>query len=1321
MGKSTAPPAEPDRSARGRGYWHRLAGLLGALFVAPALLAAVLLFALSSEQGAGGLWRIATWASQGNWSGTYAGGTLLHGLHLRNVAYRDQDTQVDIDDIDGRWNLSGMPLHLTVETLRVGTVNIRLPPASVAPPMLPRHLGVPIEVTIDSLVVHKLTFHQGASTVEFGAASLHGEFGGTEHTLALDRLDTPFGDAAATLRLSAAAPFSLAGRVELTGAYQQQHYRIAMGLSGTLATLDCVVDASGDKLNGHAHIKATPFAATPFERLELTANHVNPKIFNAAAPQADLALHAALVPVPADAADPTSAAISAAPRSAFAVGGPVTLVNALPGGLDIDRLPLVSAAAEVRLAAETQQLTQLKIELTGKGRLDGHGALRKMGSGGTGGEFQFAAVALDLHALYGKLKPTRMHGAVTVTLQPGWQQVRLRLDDRQLSVELAALIDRTRVNLQTARLSAGAASLDLSGTLARTTQAEYVLQGNLRGFNPAQWLDPTATGKPGASALQAHVNMDFEASGSVAPVLKLKLKFAVHDSDYANLPMTGNGVLDLAGKRLLPTDVQLSVAGNTLLMKGSFGAVGDRIDVDLNAPQLDRLGLGLAGSLKLQGQLSGTLARPNVHASFRAERLAFGAHRLAQLSGHADLQGDLAATGELRANAGLAAKIEAQGYVGPDGALSRLTAALAGTYGNHTLTASADGTLRGKSLGLDMAAQGKLAPDDGDTRWDGVIGKLELRRALGFSLGAPVALSLSAGRVALGASNFMLADGLVDLKNFSYDHGVIRSEGNASALKLGHLLAMLHQWSGIEAPLKTDLVLDGRWNFSLADKAGGFAEITRRSGDFTLPTGSGENALGLTDLRLRAELQSKHLQFDARAAAPRIGTLSAEAQAVLTLERGAPVLSSEAPLSGHASLTMLQLKMLGALLGPQIALDGSIGAELSASGTLGRPKWSGQISGDNLALTFYDQGIQLKNGIARVTLNENVIELHQLQFSGGDGILIASGKLQLGQANPDLSAIVVANHLQLFASPDRQLSVSGQATVASSARGLQVGGKFKVDRALFDLPKSSVPQLGEDVVILRRNGKNAATAGSAQDRTGQASRYSPSMDLQIDLGDDFRFHGSGADLQLRGSMEVRSEPLSPMRASGTVRVASGNYEAFGRKLAIERGSINFQGRIDNPNVDILAMRRNQAVEAGVEVSGFARQPRIKLVSEPNVADEEKLSWLMFGHGSESSGPGQQRAANAALGLLGNVGGKRLTEGSGLDTFSIGSSESGLNNQQVVNVGKAISEAFTIGYEQSLTSAASIAKLTWQISRRWSMIARVGSINGIDLLFNQRYD
>ncbi len=1268
-------------------------------------------YGLQSERGAGFLWRAATWALHGKLSGTYVGGTLAGGLHLRDVAYRDKDTQISIDDINGKWQWSQAPLTLQVDYLHIGSVDARLSP-STAPATLPQTLRLPLALRLNAISLRRLTLHQGLSAMEFGGLLAHGQSDALRHTLVLERLETPFGTAGAMLQINGQAPFPISGSAELAGSYQQERYQLATRVSGTLAALGLELKAGGDKLKGQATITLTPFAALPFARMELAADHINPKAFNAGAPQADLTVRAALTPL--------------AGAAQLTVSGPLEVSNATPGTIDGGHLPLIAADAQLRLDIWRQQLTQLEIKLAGNATLSGRGELRTSKLGAPDGEFQFEAAALDLRALHAKLKPTQLHGPLTVKLRPEHQQVHMQMEDPQVKLKLDALIDAKTVKLNSAQLAAGAARLDLTGSLARDAQMGYSMQGKLSDFDPAMWLDAGAAKKSG-KAIKGRINMDFDAAGKLGPELEAQLKFATRDSEYGGLPMSGKGSVALAGKRLLASDVQVSVAGNVLQLKGAFGAAADRLTVKLDAPQLERLGFGLAGLLQLDGQLSGSAARPNVRANYRAERLVFGSHRLTALSGHADVQGDLAGEAAALANTRLAATIAAQGYAGPGVALNHVNADLAGTYGKHTLSASADGTLRGKPLALMLGAQGKLAQGKDGIAWDGVIGTLENRGMPRFVLGAPMTLSAAAGRLALGATRFTLAGAPVELKHFSYEQGSIHSEGSAAALDVGNLLALQREFTGVEVPLKTDLVIDGRWNFSISDSATGYAEIVRRSGDINLGTGRGESTLRLSELHVRAELQANRIKLDGRATAARIGSVSAQLQTVFALENGLLTVTPGMPLSGQAKLSLPQLKTVGALLGPQLALDGSIAADLSLSGTSAQPKWSGILTGDKLALTLFDQGIQLRDGTARIGLSENLIELRQLEFHGGGGTLKAGGQVRLGEADPDLTARIVADRLQLFASPDRQLTLSGQATLANVAEKLHIDGKFKVDRALFDLPKSSAPQLGNDVVIVRRGGKaEAAPVASAQDKMTRASekpasRFAPVMTLQLDLGDDFRFRGTGADLQLRGSMQVHSEPFQPLRGTGTVRVAAGTYEAFGRKLEIERGLINFQGPLDNPNINILAMRRNQGVEAGVEVTGFARRPRIKLVSEPSVSDEEKLSWLMFGHGSESAALGQQQAASAALGLLGNAGTKRLAQGIGLDTFSIGSSESGLNEQQVVNLGKAISEKLYLGYEQSLAGAAGIAKLTWQLSRRWSVIVRAGTINSLDVLFNRRYD
>jgi translocation and assembly module TamB len=83
--------------------------------------------------------------------------------------------------------------------------------------------------------------------------------------------------------------------------------------------------------------------------------------------------------------------------------------------------------------------------------------------------------------------------------------------------------------------------------------------------------------------------------------------------------------------------------------------------------------------LRVDGILSGTRERPNLLASFQAEQLAFGPHKLHHLSGQSELHSNLAA-GVASPDNRLALTLEGDGYSGPQAELARLGLKLDGTY-----------------------------------------------------------------------------------------------------------------------------------------------------------------------------------------------------------------------------------------------------------------------------------------------------------------------------------------------------------------------------------------------------------------------------------------------------------------------------------------------------------------------------------------------------------------------------------------------------------------------------------------------------------------
>jgi translocation and assembly module TamB len=1039
----------------------------------------------------------------------------------------------------------------------------------------------------------------------------------------------------------------------------------------------------------------------------------------------------------------TDAANSAA---GFVVAGQVSIVNAKPGAIDAHLLPLIEAHADVRLDAHAQSLSNLNVRLVKNAKITGAGALA-----GKHGQLDLRVAGLDLNALEASVRPTQLAGPIGIRLNDDVQSITLDLADPKAAVRAQGKItfDPARMSFSDVRITSGGGRIDLSGAIKHDANSTYNLRAQLTDFDPLGLTSqapsqapsrspanaasngkdrgqpkatPVKREAPAASAspkIRARIKGTLTAAGVLGPTFTTRAEFKLGESVYDGLPMTGDGTIQLAGSRILPSRVALSVAGNQVDLQGSFGAPGDRLRFRADAPQLDRLGFGLAGRVVADGDLTGSFAHPNVVLNYKADSVVFGTNHLGHAEGHAELRDGANGAMVFTANA---RDLSANGVE-----LSTLSARLNGTRERHTLQAQAVGKLYQRPLDLALAANGHLSDTPAGTRWDGTLTQLQNRGTPALNLESPLTVSAGANRVTLGATRVTLEGAVLDLKSFALDHGRIQSAGSLTNVSVTRLMALRQEFTGEPPPVKTDLVFDGDWDFALGNTASGHIQLKRRGGDVTVEIGNGVASLGIGDLSARADFSAgNRLNATVHAQASRIGVIDADAHTTLAMNDGVLGVSDEAPLSGDINANVPSLKTTGGLFGPSYMLDGRLALKLALGGTLARPNLSGSLTGDGLSATMVDQGLQLKDGVIRIALSQNLVDFQQVEFHGASGTLRATGRVRLDGAEPDLTASIVADKLELFASPDRKLSLSGSATVANGGHlgAMDINGKFTVDHALFDMPEQAAPRLGDDVVIVRPDGtvpgeaKPGVVAGARP-----VGRFAPHASIGINLGNDFRFRGQGADLGLTGTITVLSAPESPLRAVGDVRVTQGStYTAFGRKLNIENGFFTFNGPVANPGINILAMRRNQQVEAGVQVTGTADAPVAKLVSEPSVADNEKLSWLLFGHGTDQGNNlGQQSTMTTALALLGNSQGKRIAQTFGLDEFSIGTSEVGLTDPQVVMVSKALNQWLVLGYEQGLQSASNAIKATVNLTRYWSVVAYGGTFQGMNLLYTRRFD
>jgi translocation and assembly module TamB len=161
------------------------------------------------------------------------------------------------------------------------------------------------------------------------------------------------------------------------------------------------------------------------------------------------------------------------------------------------------------------------------------------------------------------------------------------------------------------------------------------------------------------------------------------------------------------------------------------------------------------------------------------------------------------------------------------------------------------------------------------------------------------------------------------------------------------------------------------------------------------------------------------------------------------------------------------------------------------------------------------------------------------------------------------------------------------------------------------------------------------------------------------------------------------------------------------------------------------------VEAGVQLSGTANNPRLELVSRPDVPEAAKLSWLVLGVGPEDARSGGesaalQAAAATVLAASGaQTGGQGLASRFGLDVLSIRTVQAGAAagngdataspQDNVVTLGKRLSDRLFVSYEQSLRGLQNLVRLQYELTDRLSVRAKTGTDSSVDLLWTYRFD
>lgn len=992
--------------------------------------------------------------------------------------------------------------------------------------------------------------------------------------------------------------------------------------------------------------------------------------------------------------------------------------NALAGPLDQQRLPMDRLLADARITPERWSAGTLQIEV-------GRGSLQARG------EYLPAAQALDVRAELQRLPLRRIHGKLANEAAARLSGTLVAEGDLQQGVAFNADIAGSGGS-RAARAQWEVRAIQARGSWSPTRLAvERIHLDAFRAQVDGSGIDITL---PGLDSIKAHLT-------AAAPGLSL-------ETDAAMLQQSGQGSLTL----------QLASAGAMADWLRGLPVIGEGL------PAMEA-----AGSASLQADWQGGwrqwaegFANPARHPQLRLEAgldardLDIGLPaatgdaaplRIASQRLTARLQGNLSAAslvadGDLRANdtrAALDVRMQ-MAQAGGEGSAPQWNV----TVEQFAVAANLPGQAEAWRLRVAEGLQVSTRTSDG----------LEVRATAGTATVTPPA------GVVEGDEPLELSWQPLVFRRTADGANRLQSAGTIRGIQPGWADALLSSQG--EGPLAgsgmyTDLRLSGEWHIDMGDRLDVRAQLKRDSGDVWLlepaigaaaaasPAARRRDgtAAGIRNFAIQVQSQGEQVAAVLDWDTERAGVVTADLRTRLARQAGGWALPDAAPLAGNVKLRLQDLSAWGFLAPPGWRVRGALDADLALAGTVQAPRLQGGIEGRGLNIRSVLDGVDLHDGTLRARFNGQQLEITELMLQGGTGSrayvrglsgnrtqpptergrMVASGVIDWSGAgraqDPGIDMDVRARleRMQVLVRNDRQLTLSGELSAGLQQGALRVRGDVQVDRASIMLPDAGAPTLGDDVQVVRGGVRREdAVEGTQPEARPRLDTAKPmDMEIRLDLGRDLALQGHGITTRLEGELTVRSAQGGgdAFQVVGEVRTDEGRFRAWGQALNVETGVVRFNGPYANPSLNLLAIRPEIEVRAGVRVTGTLAAPRVQLYSDPELPEAETLSWVALGRATAATGAEGASMQRAALGLLAGVAGSGLASGLGLD--EVGLAESG------VSIGKRLSDEFYVTYEQGLSGAASTLYIFYDITRRFTVRGQTGEASAVDLIYTIDYD
>ena len=699
--------------------------------------------------------------------------------------------------------------------------------------------------------------------------------------------------------------------------------------------------------------------------------------------------------------------------------------------------------------------------------------------------------------------------------------------------------------------------------------------------------------------------------------------------------------------------------------------------IDIKLARLAQLWPQLRGQINGRLDVAGSLKAPQGKLDLKGQQLAFADNRLQSLTLAANL------------NNAQRAQIDLKG-----------SGIQSGDTQVGTLTASAQGDINSQKVQLDLAGplvqlalvlDGNL--DKGN--WRGRLASGDIQAGgQDWKLQAPAKIErLADGRLTFAAHCWVSGPASLcgedqrlmpepklryHLKQFPID-------------SLAAFLPKDFAWQGkLNADIQLDLPDSGPKGVVSVDASGGTLRVKDKQQWLDFPYDT---------LTLETTLNPKRIDTRLNFHGGKLGELLLQAQI--------NPLPKNKPISGNFNLTGLDLAVARPFVPMVEKLHGKLNGSGRISGGLLAPQVSGnvnlvdgEISGPELPVSLEDLNVQ-------ALIAGESVELNGTWRSGKAGQGSLKGQVEWAPALA-MDLRLQGSQLPVTVEPYAVLDVAPDLKISLKNDHLAIAGKVRIPRGditVRELPPSTV-KVSDDAVII-----------GSQTEEGKPP-MAMAMDIDVAVGEDqLNFSGFGLTAKVQGNVHIGDN----LDTRGELWLNDGRYRAYGQKLDVRRARLLFAGPLDQPYLDIEAIRKTDDVIAGIRLSGSAEQPTTQIFSEPAMSQEQALSYLVLGRPLSSTGEDNNLLAQAALGLglMGSAGvTSDLARDLGIKDFELDTQGSGTTTA-VVASGK-ITEKLSLRYGVGVFEPASTIALRYLLSKKVYLEVASGVASSLDIFYKRDF-